>query len=93
LYRNRYFCNKSLYNFVNRYVLICFPGGRSNYSVGRLRIGNFFHKLGRVVLTLLSSCGTYTQSPNRLFTWSDVYQVFLMLYVQVAACDDAVVML
>jgi hypothetical protein len=34
-------------------------GGRSNYSVGRLRIGIFYRKLGCVVLTLLSSCGVY----------------------------------
>jgi hypothetical protein len=41
-------------------MLICFSGGRSNYRVGRLRIRIFLHKLGRVVLTLLSSCGAYS---------------------------------
>jgi hypothetical protein len=38
-----------------------FPGGRSNYNVGRLRIGIFSRKLGRGVLTLLSSCGAYAR--------------------------------
>jgi hypothetical protein len=38
-----------------------FSGGRSNYSVGRLHIGIFSRKLGRVVLTYLSTCGAYAR--------------------------------
>jgi hypothetical protein len=65
---------------------MCFSGGRSNYSVGRLRIWIFFHKLGRVFLTLLSSCGACAH-----------YSVYhptgcllgVMLCVQVSPCDDA----
>jgi hypothetical protein len=59
-------------------MLICSSAGRSDYSVGRLRIGIFSHKLGRVVLTLWSLSSLFCVSPNRIFTRSDVYQVFMI---------------